>query len=339
VACDFEPSATVREAERLPLIVETMMKSIYIYLALSALCGSAPAQITSTLLFTGAFSVSFETQQPFSFNPCVVGEVFGGRADLCGDPTHITNQWGSSCLLDDHGGDFLFGTVEGPAEYTFQIPMRRLGGYFANNLTANSITVRFFDEHGLLMATEQVDVPDNCVWNWRGWETTYPFWSVQLEPDVGRVMMDDMEADPYGALASVFCMAAPNSTGQGAEIAMSGSTSLVANDLVLSAGPVPAGQPGIFFYGQSETQVPFGNGFRCIGTSGPGTIFRLYPFVTPDVLGDLIYPVDNQVVPGGAPGAQLTAGATWKFQAWYRDSAAGGAGFNLSDGLSIVFIP
>jgi hypothetical protein len=315
------------------------MKSVSILFALAALTGISQAQITSITPFTGAFNESFETQQAFSFDPCVIGHVFGGRADLCANPAHITNQWASSCLLDDHGGDFLFGTVDGSATYTFEIPMRRLGGYFANNLTANSISVRFFDEGGLLMATEQVSVPDNCQWNWRGWETDYPFWSVQLEPDVGRVMMDDMEADPYGSLHASFCTAAPNSTGFGAEMAMSGSTSIAANDLVLNAGPIPPGEPGIFYYGQTETQIPFGDGFRCIGTSGPGTVFRLFPFVTPGALGNLSYNVDNQHVPAGSPGAQLLAGSTWKFQAWYRDPAAGGAGFNLSDGLSLFLIP
>jgi hypothetical protein len=39
------------------------------------------------------------------------------------------------------------------------------------------------------------------------------------------------------------------------------------------------------------------------------------------------------------PGATITAGSTWNFQFWYRNPAAGGAGFNLSDGLSIRFCP
>lgn len=35
----------------------------------------------------------------------------------------------------------------------------------------------------------------------------------------------------------------------------------------------------------------------------------------------------------------LNPGETWNFQLWYRDTAAGGAGFNLSDGLRVTFLP
>ena len=36
---------------------------------------------------------------------------------------------------------------------------------------------------------------------------------------------------------------------------------------------------------------------------------------------------------------QITVGSTWNFQFRYRDPAAGGAYFNLSDGLEITFCP
>ena len=39
------------------------------------------------------------------------------------------------------------------------------------------------------------------------------------------------------------------------------------------------------------------------------------------------------------PTSQITPGSTWYFQFWYRDSAAGGAAFNLSNGLSATFCP
>jgi hypothetical protein len=35
----------------------------------------------------------------------------------------------------------------------------------------------------------------------------------------------------------------------------------------------------------------------------------------------------------------ITPGSTWTFQFWYRDLAAGGAGFNLSNELSATFCP
>jgi hypothetical protein len=38
-------------------------------------------------------------------------------------------------------------------------------------------------------------------------------------------------------------------------------------------------------------------------------------------------------------GGAITAGDTWHFQAWFRDRFAQGANFNLSDGLSLTFLP
>ena len=39
------------------------------------------------------------------------------------------------------------------------------------------------------------------------------------------------------------------------------------------------------------------------------------------------------------PDAEITAGSTWFFQFWFRDPAAGGAFFNLSNGLRAKFCP
>ena len=35
----------------------------------------------------------------------------------------------------------------------------------------------------------------------------------------------------------------------------------------------------------------------------------------------------------------IAPGTTWNFQAWFRDPAAGGSGFNLSNGLELTFLP
>lgn len=51
----------------------------------------------------------------------------------------------------------------------------------------------------------------------------------------------------------------------------------------------------------------------------------------------ITHQLDNTMPP--TPATQITAGSTWHFACWYRDPAAGGAFFNLSDALSITFIP
>ena len=73
-------------------------------------------------------------------------------------------------------------------------------------------------------------------------------WNLTLSPD----------------LLTRFCVAAPNSTGGPAFLSASGSNSVSANDLTLHAAPVPANQPGLFYFGSQMTQVPFGDGFRCV---------------------------------------------------------------------------
>ncbi|MBL8861826.1 MAG: FG-GAP repeat protein [Planctomycetes bacterium] len=136
-------------------------------------------------------------------------------------------------------------------------------------------------------------------------------------------------ADFGGACATpyAFCAAANNSTGVPALISHTGTVSISANNFGLLCTGLPPNTSALFYFGQTEIQQPFGNGFRCVG----GSVFRLGI---------------QQASPGGtiarnldfptAPGA-LGPGSTAKFQCWYRNPAAGGAGFNLSNGLSATF--
>ena len=131
-------------------------------------------------------------------------------------------------------------------------------------------------------------------------------------------------------LGTIYCLGTVNSTGTGAEISATDTLSVVNNALVLNAQPVPD-QPGLFNYGPAQTQVPFGNGFRCVDGM---MLFRL-DVETADTSGVLEHLVDFTNPPTAS--GQIVAGATWNFQAWSRDPAAGGAFFNLSDGRSVVF--
>ncbi len=132
-----------------------------------------------------------------------------------------------------------------------------------------------------------------------------------------------------------YCVAAPNSAGPGAYIGHAGSTSIEQNDFTLRVrGGIP-GQFGISFYGGVETQLPFGDGFRCVG----GAIFRLRPPQLADANGESSRLVDFTQPPAGSGAGEIEPGSSWKFQHWYRDPAFGGSGFNLSDALSVVFCP
>lgn len=128
-----------------------------------------------------------------------------------------------------------------------------------------------------------------------------------------------------------YCSANPNSTGQAATIAATGSSRVEDNDLVLSATQLPQSQFGYFLMSQSTDFVPgFGgsDGILCLG--GPQIRF------SKDVLnsgsqGEMSLVVDNQDLPSGA---NFLPGDTWFFQLWYRDV---GNTSNTSAGVQVDF--
>lgn len=126
-----------------------------------------------------------------------------------------------------------------------------------------------------------------------------------------------------------YCLSSPNSAGPGAVISSNGLNSLSANAFQISVSQATPSQPGLFYYGQNPTVIPLGDGFLCAGSN----IHRL-PIVMTDGAGSTSYTLDFTALP---PAGQILAGSTWSFQYWYRDSAAGGAGFNFSDALAVPF--
>ena len=132
---------------------------------------------------------------------------------------------------------------------------------------------------------------------------------------------------------TMFCDAGENSFSQhGAVAGLTGTQSVAANDLVLTATGVPPNKLGLFYYGQNlAAPVAFGNGSRCIASP----FFRL-PTTTSDALGQVTFAVDLANLP---PGGQVQAGESWGFQLWYRDPDAGGANFNASGGIRVPFCP
>lgn len=127
---------------------------------------------------------------------------------------------------------------------------------------------------------------------------------------------------------SAYCVGDPNSQGPGGRLSSVGSTSFAANDLGLLATGLPPGQFALFFFGSAQAQAPFGDGTRCIEgqivrlpilSTGSGSAFQALDVSAPPLAG-LVHP-----------------GQAWHFQNWYRDPAAGGAGFNLTDAMSITY--
>ncbi len=135
-----------------------------------------------------------------------------------------------------------------------------------------------------------------------------------------------------------YCSSTPNSASpSGSFMGFSGSASYTANDLVLECyGAVP-NQFGIFYYGSSQISTSFGNGIRCVGAGFQGT-FRL-PVLQTDSFGDATLALDYGQAPMNAGNGIIVDGMEYNFQFWFRDPPAGGANFNLSDGLHVTFCP
>ena len=135
---------------------------------------------------------------------------------------------------------------------------------------------------------------------------------------------------------SSYCTATANShSANGALMSASGSNSYVANDLVLVVSGAVPGQAGLFFYGRETADAPFGDGLLCVG----GNLLRLGAPTAADATGGNTLALDYSAPPMNAPPGRVLPGSHWNFQHWYRDPAAAGTGFNLSDGLSVVFQP
>lgn len=137
--------------------------------------------------------------------------------------------------------------------------------------------------------------------------------------------------DECECLVNNYCVLSPNSVGAGAAIGSTGSLSIANNNFTLTASGLPFNTLGLYFYSQTQAQIAFGNGTRCVG----GTIIRL-PIVAGDAFGLASFPLNFTALV--APGI-IAPGQDWNFQFWFRDAGAGGSNFNLTDGLHVRFCP
>ena len=150
--------------------------------------------------------------------------------------------------------------------------------------------------------------------------------AAQSRPGSARVVPGGL------VLLERYCVAAPNSAGAGALLGHAGTLSVARNDLVLFADGCPPEHFGLFYYGSQAPQMPFGDGWRCVG----GDVFRL-GVVGTGADGSASFALDLEEPP--QPAGRITPGSTWHFQFWYRDIPAGMSGFNLSDALTGIFAP
>jgi hypothetical protein len=171
-----------------------------------------------------------------------------------------------------------------------------------------------FESFGLFPWCDGVEVNDERALAWGWWHSQGGWISIlSLFPE-----------------AQNYCTATPNSSGAAALLSANGSNSILRNDLEVWCTGLPSGANGYMVYATGQGSVPFGGGTLCIA----GQRYFMPLQAANGTVAERVFDYTGSTALGGA----ITAGTTWNFQFRYRDPAAGGAQFNLSDGLSIPFV-
>ncbi len=142
-----------------------------------------------------------------------------------------------------------------------------------------------------------------------------------------------------GVIGTNYCQANPNSTGQTAVMAVSGSNEVANNNLRLESSNLPAFAFSFFITSpvQGFTMTPAGSsGNLCLGGAigryvGPGQIQQA------GTGGDIGLDVDLTMLPTPNGLIAVLPGDTHNFQAWYRDALMGMTTSNFTDGVSVLF--
>ena len=167
-------------------------------------------------------------------------------------------------------------------------------------------------------------------------EGSHPLPGNVLRPHLNAFQIRDITGLSLG---TNYCTANANSTGATAVMGASGSAVAASNDLTLEATALPPNSFCFFLTSQTQgfVQNPGGSqGNLCLGGAigrfvGPGQIVNSGAGGVASLAIDLT----QQPTPTGP--VTVTAGESWSFTTWYRDSAGGAPTSNFSDGLEIQF--
>jgi hypothetical protein len=174
-------------------------------LCVLALAGSAFATITPVAPFTGSASENFTNiTPPFQFQAQYTG-LFGGAAVLNAFPAgatamHLTSGWGFFVTVFARSAPLMAAGAGCNAEYVFDAPVTKFGGYFTTNADSGGATAVFLDDTGAIIGEQPVQAPQG-TWAWDGWESTTPIKSVRILASNqfgGFIQMDDLEIQAGG---------------------------------------------------------------------------------------------------------------------------------------------
>ena len=316
----------------------------------------ASAQIIPTGPFIGQQSEGFEGKA-YGFSTCVPGRVFNNTAELCdpiGGRLLISGWWSAVCQISPFVGVEFAGSAGGPAEYVFDQPASRFGGFFGSNVGFPNATVEFYDTANVLITSLTASFPANCGWTWCGWQVVggpeiRRVKVMGLNPYGGQyVDMDDMQVD-YGAcpLSTTYCAAKLNSLGCLPSIGSTGTSSATfGSGFTVNVVNVLNNKPGLFIYGNSgRAATPLSGGLLCVGAPIKRSIALNSAGASPPNDCSGTYSMDFNAFAvgalGGTPAAFLTVpGTIVDGQAWGRDNGFQAPNnVTLSDGIEWTICP
>jgi len=276
-------------------------------LLFATLCCAAPAsaQLTTTGTFTGVYHEEFEQQLSYPWPQCLPNRIFSNHGDACtplGGYCVETFGWLLYCSIYPHNGsNGLFGSAQGPVEFTLDVPAQRVGGYFGTNGYLPGGWVDFYDASNNLLGTQLITAPA-CAWAWNGWDAgtgapiaRFVVWANDPYNGGALMQMDDFEMDPavspmtsicapgVGGVIACPCANPPvgaergcnnsASTG-GAQLTASGQASVTQDTLVFATSGEKPTATSILVQGENASTggVAFGQGVRCFNNN----LKRLY---------------------------------------------------------------
>lgn len=143
---------------------------------------------------------------------------------------------------------------------------------------------------------------------------------------------------PSVHVGTAFCgPGVTNSTGHPATLGGSGSSDASDNTFRLAANGLPAFSTALFMVGPNQGFVPAAGGSLgnlCLSTP----IGRYNSQVdAASTVGFVDQRMDLTALPQGNGLVAVTAGQTWNWQVWYRDTVGGVPTSNFTNGLSVAF--
>ena len=155
---------------------------------------------------------------------------------------------------------------------------------------------------------------------------------------MSELFVDDVVVSIPG-IGTNYCTAQANSTGATGAISVAGSGVVADNDLTLTADNLPPMAFGFFITSTTQgfvMNVGGSSGNLCLG-GDIGRYVGAGQIQSSDMSGSFSLAIDLTMTPTPTGLVPIMAGETWNFQAWHRDSVAGMATSNFTDGISVLF--